>query len=265
MNDNDIMDEKFPIITAEITQLILDEQAEISNAHILKIITESRARILKLLKSRNKHFFSNIESSDAFLRSHVDSKVHLIILYIDIAGSTHLSTVLPLNDLTTILQVFTQEMTIVIINNYGYVLKYVGDAIIAYFPVNDNFSLASRNAIYCALNMLTIVEQAINPVLKEFDFPELHVKIGIDSGENAIVEYAFSRKSSHIDIIGYPMNIAAKITSLAKPNHILIGNTTYSGLNPNLDHALRKLGLENSEYIDYQTGDAYIIYSFTFR
>jgi class 3 adenylate cyclase len=61
------------------------------------------------------------------------------------------------------------------------------------------------------------------------------------------------------------MNIAAKITSLAKPNHILIGNTTYSDLNPNLEHALRKLGLENSEYIDYQTGDAYISYSFTFR
>ena len=265
MIDNDINDEKFSVITPEITQLILEEQAEISNRNILKIITESRARILKLLKSHNNHFFSNIESSDAFLRSHVDSKVHLIILYIDIAGSTHLSTVLPLSDLTTILQVFTQEMTIIIVNNSGYVLKYVGDAIIAYFPVNDNFDLASRNAISCALNMLTIVEQAINPVLKELDFPELHVKIGIDSGENAIVEYAFSRKSSHIDIIGYPMNIAAKITSLAKPNHILIGDTIYSGLNPKLEHALRKLGLENSEYIDYQTGDAPIIYSFTFR
>ena len=42
-------------------------------------------------------------------------------------------------------------------------------------------------------------------------------------------------------------------------------NTTYSGLTPKLEHALRKLGLENSEYIDYQTGDAPIIYSFTFR
>jgi adenylate cyclase len=232
--DNDINNEKFSVITAEITQLILEEQAEISNAHILKMITESRARILKLLKSRNKHFFSNIESSEVFLRSHVDSKVHLIILYIDVAGSTHLSTLLSLSDLTTILQVFTQEMTIVIVNNNGYVLKYVGDAIIAYFPVNDNFYIASRNAIYCALNMLTIVEQAINPVLKEFDFPELLVKIGIDSGENAIVEYAFNRKSSHIDIIGYPMNIAAKITSSAKPNHILIGNTTYLCLDPKL-------------------------------
>jgi predicted small secreted protein len=71
--DNDINDEKFSVITPEITQLILEEQAEISNRNILKIITESRARILKLLKSHNKHFFSNIEGSDAFLRSHVDS------------------------------------------------------------------------------------------------------------------------------------------------------------------------------------------------
>jgi adenylate cyclase len=74
-----------------------------------------------------------------------------------------------------------------------------------------------------------------------------------------------AEKAHNIDIIGYPMNIAAKITALAKPNHILIGNTTYLGLTPKLDHALRKLGLENSEYIDYQTGDAYVIYSFTFR
>jgi hypothetical protein len=42
-------------------------------------------------------------------------------------------------------------------------------------------------------------------------------------------------------------------------------NTTYSGLTPKLEHALGKLRLENSEYIDYQTGDAYISYSFTFR
>lgn len=109
--------------------------------------------------------------------------------------------------------------------------------------------------------MLLIVEQGINPILEEFGFPKLQIKIGIDSGENAIVEYAFSIKSSHVDIIGYPMNIAAKITSLAKPNHISIGIITYRRLDSKLEHPLRKLGLENIEYIDYQTGDAYSILS----
>ena len=88
-------------------------------------------------------------------------------------------------------------------------------------------------------------------------FPKLQIKIDIDSGENAIVEYAFSIKSSHVDIISYPMNITAKITSLAKPNHISIGIITYRRLDSKLEHHLRKLGLENIEYIDYQTGDAY--------
>ena len=112
-----------------------------------------------------------------------------------------------------------------------------------------------------ALNMLLVVQQGINPIIEEFGFSKLQIKIGIDSGENAIVEYAFNIKNSHVDIIGYPMNIAAKITSLAKPNHILIGIITYRRLDSKVEHRLRKLGLENIEYIDYQTGDAYSILS----
>jgi class 3 adenylate cyclase len=46
-----------------------------------------------------------------------------------------MSTVLPLEKLTTILQIFAQEMTVVVANNHGYILKYVGDAIMVYFPV----------------------------------------------------------------------------------------------------------------------------------
>ena len=173
-----------------------------------------------------------------------------------------MSTVLDLRDLTAILQIFVQEMSVTAIKNHGYILKYVGDAVIVYFPIIDNnFSLASNNAISCAMNMVLIVEQGINPVLEEFGFPKLQIKIGIDSGENAIVEYAFSIKSSHVDIIGYPMNIGAKITSLAKPNHISIGNNTYRRLDSRVERRLRKLGMKNVEYIDYQTGDAYSILS----
>jgi adenylate cyclase len=258
--------EKFYAIREDIAKLISDEQvaASTNGTSIVNAITESKARVLKLLKEPNgrRYFSSNIESSEAFLRSHTESKANLVILYADLVGSTNMSTVLDLRDLAAILQIFMQEMTITAVKNHGYILKYVGDAIIVYFPIIDNnFSLASNNAISCALNMLLIVDQGINPVLEEFGFPKLQIKIGIDSGENAIVEYPFSIRSSHVDIIGYPMNIASKITSLAKPNHVLIGIITYRRLDSNVEHRLRKLGLENIEYIDYQTGDAYIILS----
>jgi adenylate cyclase len=261
-----ITKEKFYAIHEDIAKLISDEQvaASTNGTSIVNAITESKARVLKLLKEPNgrRYFSSNIESSEAFLRSHTESKANLVILYADLVGSTHMSTVLDLRDLAALLQLFMQEMTITAVKNHGYILKYVGDAVIVYFPIIDNnFSLASNNAISCALNMLLIVDQGINPVLEEFGFPKLQIKIGIDSGENAIVEYAFSIKSSHVDIIGYPMNIASKITSLAKPNHVLIGIITYRRLDSNVEHRLRKLGLENIEYIDYQTGDAYSILS----
>jgi adenylate cyclase len=265
-NDHPTRKEKFYAIHQEIAKLIAEEQmaAATDGTSILNAVTECKARVLRLLKdpNRKKFFTSNIESSDAFLLSHTDSKANLVILYVDLVGSTHMSTVLELRDLATILQIFIQEMSIMAIKNHGYILKYVGDAVIVYFPIIDNnFYLASNNAISCALNMLLVVQQGINPIIEEFGFSKLQIKIGIDSGENAIVEYAFNIKNSHVDIIGYPMNIAAKITSLAKPNHILIGIITYRRLDSKVEHRLRKLGLENIEYIDYQTGDAYSILS----
>ena len=257
--------EKIYSIHEDIAKLISEEQlAGTSGASILNAITESKARVSNILKEPNKrrYFSSNIESSETFLRSHTNSKTNLVILFADLVGSTHMSNILELSDLITILQIFIQEMTIMAIKNHGYILKYSGDAVIVYFPVIDNnFSLASKNAISCAMNMLLIVDQGINPVLEEFGFAKLRLKIGIDSGENAIIEYAISMKNSHVDIIGYPMNIAAKITSLAKPNHISIGIITYQRLDSKVEHSLKKLGLENVEYIDYQTGDAYSILS----
>ena len=54
--------------------------------------------------------------------------------------------------LTTVLQIFAQEMTVVVTNNYGCILKYVGDAIIAYFPIDSaaNLSMSIRKAVLCA-------------------------------------------------------------------------------------------------------------------
>ncbi len=39
-------------------------------------------------------------------------------------------------------------------------------------------------------------------LLEEFGFPRLQGNIDIGSGENAIAEYVFTIKSSHVDIIG---------------------------------------------------------------
>ncbi|HET7147529.1 MAG TPA: adenylate/guanylate cyclase domain-containing protein [Candidatus Nitrosopolaris sp.] len=252
------------LIPVEIRELMLEEQTSMTDVHALKVIAESRARVAKALKEESIVFHSYLEGSDNFLRSHLGSRIHLVILYADIVNSTRMSTVLPLEKLTTILQIFAQEMTVVVANNEGYILKYVGDAIIVYFPVPtaSEISVSARRAVMCALHMLIVVEHGINAILKQSDFPEVHIKIGIDSGENAIIEYGSSGSKSHIDILGYPMNVTAKITSLAQADHILVGDTTYRCLDLRTREKLTKLGLKRQDYINYLTGDAYIISSF---
>ena len=44
---------------------------------------------------------------------------------------------LPLDRLTRIIQTFSQEMSLVIKLYGGYVLKYVGDAVLAFFMTNQ--------------------------------------------------------------------------------------------------------------------------------
>ena len=59
--------------------------------------------------------------------------------------------------------------------------------------------------------MIEAIEKGINPVLIQNNMPELKVKVGIDEGEDLIIQYGHDT-TSLIDILGYTMNRTAKIT-----------------------------------------------------
>jgi class 3 adenylate cyclase len=110
--------------------------------------------------------------------------------------------------------------------------------------------------------MLAVVRNGINPILNQYDYPELNVKIGMDEGENVIVQYGHDR-SSQIDILGYCMNIAAKITSLTGPNMISIGQDVYKMLHPSIKSKFNEVKFSSDEwrYTDRHTGQLYKMYS----
>jgi adenylate cyclase len=68
--------------------------------------------------------------------------------------------------------------------------------VIAFFPSGYNKLLACDKAVQCANSMITVIKNGINPILKQYDYPEFCVKIG----ENVIVQYGHD-KSSFIDIV----------------------------------------------------------------
>ncbi|MGC2685710.1 MAG: adenylate/guanylate cyclase domain-containing protein [Candidatus Nitrosopolaris sp.] len=225
------------------------------------LIAQTQERMWKALKRRYQ-YDSNLNPAQTFLLNHVNSKIRLVIMYVDLVGSTDMSMTLPVDKLVTIIRAFTYEMSSVIQSHKGYVLKYVGDKVIAFFPSSYNKLLACDNAIYCAQSMITVVKNGINPILNQYDYPELSIKIGIDEGENVIVQYGHE-KSSPIDVLGYCMSIAAKITSIAHPNGITIGGDVYNMIHPTLKTKFKELKnhIEDWTYANRQTGQLYKLYS----
>jgi len=202
------------------------------------------------------------DNSEEFLREHVNSRVHIFVMYIDMVNSTNITLSLPEEKVVKLITSFAQEMAYTVTQFGGYMLKFVGDAVLAYFNADNALVYPADNIVNCAKSMIRVLNEAINPVLNENDYPTISAKIGIDAGENMIVRYGSDKTKSHVDILGASMNMAAKIQNMAEPNEILIGGDVYARLHPETQKTFNKKTLDNSKwkYHNRKTGKIYPIY-----
>jgi adenylate cyclase len=225
------------------------------------LLTQRQDRLLQALEERYQ-YNTSIKRGQDYLLNYVSSKRPLVIMYADLVGSTKMSMTLSAEKLVTIIRAFVHEMSSVVETYDGHVLKYVGDAIIAFFPPGFNKYLTYDKAVRCAKSMINVLNRGINPILKNYDCPQLYVKIGIDEGNNVVLQYAYD-KSSQIDILGYTMNIAAKITSLTGPNKISVGENVYKLLHPGIQAEFHALVYRSDEwkYTNPDTDKLYKVYT----
>ena len=203
-----------------------------------------------------------VDRSDSYLRKHVHEKQSMFVMYVDLVGSTDITLTLPEEKVAIIISSFAQEMAFAIKSHGGYVLKFVGDAVIGYF-IHKSALMASDNAISCAQNMIKIIEEGINPILNNYDYPDLYIKIGIDYGESMVMRYGKDKIRAHVDLLGPVMNIAAKVQNKAKPQQIMIGEDIFNKIHPttqkNFDLKVWDEGSWN--YRNRHTGKLYPVYA----
>ena len=147
--------------------------------------------------------------------------------------------------------------------------------------------------------MIKVLQQGINPILSQYDYPEISVRIGIDVGENTVIQSGWDIHSKEVqtdgetdqtkkiinlqnsnfendskkeviflkkpiyDILGYTISITSKITAFAKPDQIVIGQLVYESLDKSQKSIFRELNI-NTEVWDYVSnttgGQIYKIY-----
>jgi adenylate cyclase len=233
---------------------------------------KSQTRVRKTLEGKPEFVVSLVETQN-ILKKFAKYKTTFVVLHVDLVGSTKLAMRLPLDRLTMMIQAFNQEMSIVVEAFGGYILKYVGDAVLAFFvlPVHKSEAkVACTNAVNCAKYMLRIASEAINPILNQYDYPEINLRIGIDIGENAIIQSGWDihpdirnrRKNNKnnitinhnkkqpllvkkpvYDVLSYTISIAVKMTALANPSHLVIGEPVYNLLDHKQRSAFQRVNM----------------------
>ncbi|HET9357604.1 MAG TPA: adenylate/guanylate cyclase domain-containing protein, partial [Nitrososphaeraceae archaeon] len=265
-------EKKAPTLSSSLSSIRKDSAPLISKLYLDKAVNidyaikYAQTRVWKALKV-NSDFDISMEETQNNLKNYAESKTTFLILYIDLVDSTRLSMTLPVNRLATIVRAFSQEISLIISAYGGYVLKYIGDAILAYFPVDssDDFHARSINAVSCACSMIKVICQGINPILNQYDYPELRVRIGLDIGENAVVQFGWDThtlngkailRDPHFDILGYTISITAKMTAFANPDQIVIGQLVYQILDDKQKAMFRLLPISPQiwNYLSDNTG-----------
>ena len=169
------------------------------------------------------------DKSDDFLRSLETNELAFVVMSIDIVNSTYLATSIDNKTYVQLISVILYELSEVIPKFHGYVLKYTGDGLIAYFP-EPSFIVKNDLAIDCALTIHKLIYEAINPIFEKRNIPTINIRIGLDAGEAYIETIGSPDTKQHKDIIGGVINLAVKIQSAAKPGEIYLGNTVEQNL-----------------------------------
>lgn len=147
------------------------------------------------------------------------------VCFIDIIGSTKISSDLTATQLSRYYEIFLNAIALIARNFGARIVKNAGDALIFYF--NDTSDpknvMKFKNVLDCGLTM-GMASNTLNAKMLSEKLPPIQYRISADYGE---VSVARSASSQSEDLFGSAMNICAKINSKAKPNGLVIGESLF--------------------------------------
>ncbi len=143
----------------------------------------------------------------------------LTVMFCDLVGSTALSARLDPEDMRDVLRVY-QDVCAAVVRRYeGFVAKYMGDGILVYFGYPQAHEDDAERAINAGLGIVEAVRE-----LKR----DLSVRIGIATGMVVVGDIVGEGASQEAAITGETPNLAARLQDIAKPDTVVIAETTHS-------------------------------------
>jgi adenylate cyclase len=159
----------------------------------------------------------------------------LTLMFTDIRGFTHLSESLDPQALTQLMNSFLTPMTRVIQDREGFIDKYIGDCIMAFWNAPIDVPSHAQKAILAALDMraeLTRINAMLRETAEQEDRAEVELRIGIGLNSGiCCVGNMGSEQRLEYSVLGDTVNIASRLESLSPAYGVdlVIGEETASG------------------------------------
>jgi class 3 adenylate cyclase len=143
---------------------------------------------------------------------------HVTVLFSDLTGYTAMSEKLDPEEVKEITSRIFGEVSKIVANYDGFIEKYAGDAVMAIFGVPQAHEDDPIRAIKTAREIHQLVD-AISPEVEKKIGQSLSMHTGINTGLVVTGEVDMER-GTH-GIAGDTINLAARLSSLAKPGEIV--------------------------------------------
>jgi class 3 adenylate cyclase/predicted ATPase len=145
----------------------------------------------------------------------------LTVMFVDLVGSTALSATLDPEDLRSVIGAYHRCCTELIERSGGFVAKYMGDGVLAYFGYPRAHEDDAERAAQAGLALVEAV-----PELETVAGVPLRVRVGIATGLVVVGDLIGTGAAQEQAVVGETPNLAARLQALADPGTVVIAEGT---------------------------------------
>lgn len=154
---------------------------------------------------------------------HEAERRQLTVMFIDLVGSTELSQRLDPEEMRDVFHAYQSAVSAEIARYEGYVAKFMGDGVLAYFGWPSAHEDDAERAVRAGLAAATATA-SLTP--GSLDQP-LAARIGIATGLVVVGDLIGEGSAQEQAVVGETPNLAARLQALAEPNAVVIAGGTH--------------------------------------
>lgn len=166
---------------------------------------------------------------DPVLAAGSSERRQLTVMFCDLVDSTRLSLELDAEDFTNAISAYRDVCARVVTHWRGYVSRYVGDGVLAYFGyprASDDDALRGVCAAWELLRGIAELRPALTSSVRGGAGLRLRARVGLHTGLAVVGDVVGRDSAESAGVLGAVPNIAARLQGFAQPGQVVVSDAT---------------------------------------